>query len=263
MLFSGYPFTWEGSLRAKQPGGSNINSGEARDFLLSKCAMAMSCTTCHDPHDDNGRASMDALEGPRGNAICTTCHQQYRGVDAVRAHTHHEPAGAGSACLSCHMPRKNMSLDTRLTRYHRIGSPNDPAKVERDRPVECALCHTDKSVRSLVETMESWWGKSFDRAALKELYGGLDENAILATLNTGKAHEQATAIYIAGRSKMLPAVPFLTAQVTHPYPLIRYYVVQALESIFDEPAPIDLNQQNEAIAAATRAWASKKGFALP
>ena len=64
------------------------------------------------------------------------------------------------------MPKKNMGLDYALTRYHRIGSPTDPARVERDRPLECALCHADKSVDALVGTMEPWWGKRYDREAL-------------------------------------------------------------------------------------------------
>ena len=52
------------------------------------------------------------------------------------------------------MPKKNTGLGYQLTRYHRIGSPTDAARVEKDRPLECALCHADKSVASLVSTME-------------------------------------------------------------------------------------------------------------
>ena len=80
-------------------------------------------------------------------------------------------AGAGGRCLGCHMPKKNLSLDNRLGRYHRIASPTETAKVEGDRPLECALCHADKSVESLVATMEAWWHKSYDRARLRALYG--------------------------------------------------------------------------------------------
>ena len=51
VLFSRYPFTWEGGQRrGGKPGGSSITSGEARDFLLGGCARQMSCATCHDPH---------------------------------------------------------------------------------------------------------------------------------------------------------------------------------------------------------------------
>ena len=64
------------------------------------------------------------------------------------------------------MPRKNMGLGYDLTRYHRIGSPDRPGRVERDRPLECALCHVD-SVGELVGSMERWWGKRYDRGALR------------------------------------------------------------------------------------------------
>src|SRR4029077_17329144 len=50
VLFSRYPFTWEGGRRTAGAGGSHINSGEARDFLLRGCAGALACTRCHDPH---------------------------------------------------------------------------------------------------------------------------------------------------------------------------------------------------------------------
>ena len=50
VLFSHYQWTWEGGRRNDAtPGGSNINSGEARDLLLGGCAGALSCVDCHDP----------------------------------------------------------------------------------------------------------------------------------------------------------------------------------------------------------------------
>lgn len=88
---------------------------------------------------------------------------------------------------------KNMTLDTRLGRYHRIGSPTEAAKVEGDRPLECALCHGRESVGNLVDTMESWWGHRYDRAKLTALYGDLDQASLLATLRYGKPHEKAVA----------------------------------------------------------------------
>src|SRR5208283_2979449 len=84
-------------------------------------------------------------------------------------HSHHAPDGAAGACIACHMPKKNMALDGRLTPYHRIGSPTDPLRVLGDRPLECALCHVDKTVAEIVGTMERWWGKAYERAALAPL----------------------------------------------------------------------------------------------
>ena len=78
VLFSRYPFTWEGEARrGGKPGGSSITSGEARDFLLGGCARQMSCATCHDPHAEDRRADLDRLATPAGNAVCVRCHPQY------------------------------------------------------------------------------------------------------------------------------------------------------------------------------------------
>lgn len=258
VLFSRYSFTWEGGLRGRNPGGSNINSGEARDFLLGGCASQMSCTTCHDPHapDEENQRRLAELQGPAGNAICTRCHPQYKTPEALRAHSHHDPAGAGGLCMNCHMVKKNMSLDTQLGRYHRIGSPTDPARVLGDRPLECAVCHTDRSVAALTADMERWYGKSYDRAELQRLYGDLDQNVLTATLQRGKAHEQVVAIALLGRDRRRDALPLLQQQLVHPYPLLRYYVQKALEQITGGPAPagLDLHQDNAKILAAAASW---------
>src|SRR5262249_11718133 len=137
----------------------------------------------------------------------------------------------GGRCMSCHMPRKNMSLDGTLSRYHRIGSPTDPVKVLLDRPLECALCHADKDVGTIARTMETWWGKSYERGALEKLYGSLDANPLLATAERGKPHEQAVAFELLGRARMKAAVPILAGKLTHPYPLVRGYAKRALDAI--------------------------------
>ena len=199
VLFSRYPFTWEGGeRRGPSPGGSSITSGEGRDFLLGGCARQMSCVTCHDPHGADRRADLDRLATPAGNGVCVRCHGQYAAPAALARHAHHDPNGAGASCVGCHMPRKNMGLGYALTRYHRIGLPDDPVRVERDRPIECALCHADKTVADLVSTMERWWGRRYDRAALKTLYGSLEARPLEATLARGKAHEQAVALATLG-----------------------------------------------------------------
>ena len=166
VLFSRYPFTWEGRRAAAgEPGGSPITSGEARDFLLGGCARQMSCTTCHDPHgEDRARRSRSAGDAPPATRSAPAATRSTRRRPRWRAHAHHDPAGAGASCIACHMPRKNMGLGYALTRYHRIGSPDDRARVERDRPLECALCHADKTVAALVGHDGALVGRKYDRA---------------------------------------------------------------------------------------------------
>jgi predicted CXXCH cytochrome family protein len=228
----------------------------------------MTCVDCHDPHAPDNRARMDALDGPSGNRVCIRCHTKYDNVIALEAHAHHRAGGAGAVCMNCHMPRKNMSLDTRLTRYHRVGSPTDRARVEGDRPLECALCHRDQSVGSLVEKMEEWWHKSYDRPALVALYGTLEARPLLVALERGRAHEQAAALGVfrqwaaegaAGQAAVRPLAPSLAAQLTHPYPLLRYYAARALEAALGEPSPVELHQDNDRIRAAAAAWLGRHG----
>jgi hypothetical protein len=150
------------------------------------------------------------------------------------------------------MPRKNMSLDGRLSRYHRIGSPTDSRKVLLDRPIECALCHADKDVGTLVRTMETWWKKSFERGAIERLYGSFDANVLLATAERGKPHEQAVAFQLLGDARMKSAVPVLASQLTHPYPIVRGYAKRALDAIEGAPVPIDIDAADEVIAEQAR-----------
>jgi predicted CXXCH cytochrome family protein len=256
VLFSRYPFTWEGGRRTGDAGGSHISSGEARDFLLGGCGSALACTACHDPHAADQREALGAFDSPAKNDLCVGCHDRLKGRAAQAAHTHHDPSGAGSACLACHMPRKNMGLGYELTRYHRIGSPTDEARVERDRPLECALCHADKSVGELVGAMERFWGKRYDRARLAELYGDLGASPLLATLARGKAHEQATAIHTLGERGVRSALGSIAEQLVNPYPLVRYFARGALEKLAGQPCDVDLDRDDADIEAAARRWLS-------
>jgi predicted CXXCH cytochrome family protein len=230
VLFTRYPWTWEGKRRASPDrGGSVVNSGEARDFLLGGCANALACTACHDPHDATDRAAKDdALATAAGNAVCTRCHGEFSSDAQLRAHAHHDPKGPGGACVACHMPKKNMGLDVRLTRYHRIGSPTDPERVLLDRPLECALCHADKSVESLVSTMERWWNKAYVRDLLTRLYGDLSSPVLLSTLLRGKPHERAVAASVLGETHDRRYAAPIAGELASEYPLIRAFAARAL-----------------------------------
>jgi predicted CXXCH cytochrome family protein len=248
VLFSGYDPTWEGGSRKKGGGGSHINSGEARDLMLGACASKMSCVDCHDPHSPDSTEELRSADAAKQDALCTKCHQSYASADALRAHSHHDPAKDGARCLNCHMPKKNMSLDGNLSRYHRIGSPNDMTKVVSDRPMECALCHVDKSVKELAQTMTKWWKKPYDDGSLERLYGSVDANVVLATAERGKPHEQAVAFQLLGDARVKAAVPVLAGQLTHPYPIVRGYAKRALDAIAGAPIAVDIDAPDDVIA---------------
>jgi predicted CXXCH cytochrome family protein len=259
VLFSGYPWTWEGGARNDEhAGGSNINSGEARDFLLGGCTSAMTCVDCHDPHAPDQKDRLLALEGEAGDRVCLKCHGKYEAAPARALHTHHPAGSAGDRCIGCHMAKKNMSLDLGATRYHRIGSPNDPTRVEKDRPLECAICHADRTVGALVSQMQKWWPRAYDKSKIAALYGGsLDVDPMIETLKHGKPHEQAIAMSVLGEAKRKDAATFLAKQLVNGVPIVRWYAANALSKIFDEPSPIDLHTENAAIEAAARAWLAR------
>ena len=263
VLFSRYPWTWEGGRRNEDAGGSHINSGEGRDFLLGGCASAMTCTACHDPHVPDGSARLRDVESIAGNGICLGCHAKYRGDDALRAHAHHDPRGEAGVCIRCHMPKKNMTLDSKLGRYHRIGSPTDPIRVLRDRPLECALCHADKSTESLVVTMETWWNKRYDRALLRALYGDLGRPNLLPTLASGKPHEQAVALFVFGQRKERAAAALIARQTVNEYPLVREYARAALDAALGRSCAIDLGTDATTIETTARACLTAAGMSAP
>jgi predicted CXXCH cytochrome family protein len=240
VLFTHYPYTWEGGHRHTDPGGSPINSGEARDFLLGGCRTQLDCTKCHDPHSEDSREHLDALAGPAGDAICTGCHRSLDNPVAASAHSHHAPDNAGSHCLNCHMPKKNMGLAYQLTRYHRIGSPTDRERVEHDRPLECALCHTTMNVEQILSTMERWWNKRYSRKNIAHLYGrDLSVDAIQATLVAGLPHEQAVAVSIAAESGRHDLLPLVARVMTNDYPLVRYFAKKSAEQLSGTRISID------------------------
>lgn len=263
VLFSRYPHTWEGGRRADHTGGSTINSGEARDFLLGSCSRAMKCTTCHDPHAQDDREALHALATPAGNRVCTPCHAKLSTAPALARHSHHDPTQAGGSCVACHMPRKNTGLGFELTRYHRIGSPTDTRRVQGDRPLECALCHPDRSVDSLVTTMERWWRRSYERSALRRLYGDdLAVSPLVATLARGLPHEQTVAIAVLGASGDRRHAPALVEQLGNPLPLTRYYAREALARLLGERPPLDMSLEGAELVAAGRAWLVQRQRAL-
>jgi predicted CXXCH cytochrome family protein len=260
VLFSQYPFTWEGGDRRRNPGGSTTNSGEARDFLLGGCSTAMTCTTCHDPHGEDDKQRLATLFTPPGNRVCTKCHDSLASDSALQQHAHHAPGGAGAVCANCHMPKKNMGLAYEFTAYHRIGSPTDEARVLGDRPLECTLCHADRSVDQITRTMEKWWNKRYDRARLSKLYGAdLRKNPVRLTLALGKPHEQALAADIAVRHQLPDTTEGIVELLQSPYPLVRYFARHSLELRFGEALPLDMSLDGAQLVHQAQLWRAARG----
>jgi hypothetical protein len=106
-----------------------------------------------------------------------------------------------------------------------------------------------------VATMETWWGKHYDRDKLKKLYGDdLSVNVMRATLSLGKPHEQAVAIAVFGERKENDAVAALVPMLAHEYPLVRYFAQRALQQITGDPVAIDVGAPAAIVRRAADAW---------
>jgi predicted CXXCH cytochrome family protein len=222
----------------------------------------MACTACHDPHATDEKAHLAELGTPAGNRVCIGCHAGLGSEAGLAAHSHHDPKGAGGSCIACHMPKKNLSLETGLTRYHRIGSPTDPLRVYNDRPLECATCHADKSVTFLTGAMERWWHKSYDGDQLTTLYGDGSANVLVATLERGKPHEKAAALAMLGDHPPRDLAMSIGRELANEYPLVREFAALALARAIG-PCSLSLYAAADRLQAEADACLRSAGLPTP
>jgi hypothetical protein len=160
------------------------------------------------------------------------------------------------------MPKKNLSLETGLTRYHRIGSPTDPLRVYNDRPLECATCHADKSVTFLTGAMERWWHKSYDGDQLTTLYGDGSANVLVATLERGKPHEKAAALAMLGDHPPRDLAMSIGRELANEYPLVREFAALALARAIG-PCSLSLYAAADRLQAEADACLRSAGLPTP
>ena len=95
---------------------------------------------------------------------------------------------------------------------------------------------------SLLDDIARLWGKRYDPDALARLYGTLDANVLIATIERGYAHEQATAIGAAGEQRFQPAAAAIARAIDgSPYPLVGYYARAARAAISGRPGISELD----------------------
>ncbi len=255
VLFSRYPFTWEGGQRrGGNPGGSSITSGEARDFLLGGCARQMSCVTCHDPHGEDRRAELDRLATPAGNGVCVRCHAQYAAPAALASAR--APRSERRRRQLRRLPHAAQEHGARL-RAHPLPPHRPPrrsgARRARSSARVRALPHRQDASGSWSPRWSAGGGAGTIARALTALYGSLDARPLPATLERGKAHEQAAALATLGAAHVTAAAPAVARQLVNPFPLVRYYARRALEGLRGQDCAVDLDRPTPEIAAAVRA----------
>lgn len=136
-------------------GAVRVGGREYNGLVASPCyehgegERKMTCLSCHSMHaaDPAGQIAPDRA-GDRG---CTTCHA------VAPSHSHHAAGSAGSACVSCHMPKTSYALLSAV-RSHRIESPSVANSVATGKPNACNLCHVDRSLGWTARWLAEWYG---------------------------------------------------------------------------------------------------------
>ncbi|MFL5303847.1 MAG: cytochrome c3 family protein [Polyangia bacterium] len=140
-------------------GTARLTAYEYQGLLQSPCAMRgpLTCTSCHGMHEGDPRGQLRARFASQGDAMCTGCHQALAAAPALAAHAHHDPAGAGARCVSCHMPRIVYGvLD--VHRSHRIEVPDPGRAAAAGRPDACTGCHVDRTAAWAQVAAARFWG---------------------------------------------------------------------------------------------------------
>jgi predicted CXXCH cytochrome family protein len=252
----------DGAQHTGEPGGaplegaSRLDADEAHELAQSRCNVT--CVACHDPHGGEPNLHGPELPSVRGNSVCTSCHAELRAAKALTAHTHHDAAGNGSACVGCHMPRTAFTQPERLTLRHRIRVPDDEDDVLRERPLTCALCHPDGSARTLLDAIGRFWGKRFDERAVAALYPNLDAPVLDETLRVGRPYEQTVAATILGESGRRRAAEPIARLVSSRNMVARRFALRALETLFGQSIAIETNDDAENVAQAVQEWMRRK-----
>jgi predicted CXXCH cytochrome family protein len=119
----------------------------------------VSCLDCHDSHTGK------TLLSTTNNALCLQCHvaNNTRNAPVVdpKSHSHHQAGSAGNLCINCHMPTTvYMQRDARHD--HGFLRPDPLLTKELSIPNACSRCHTDKSIDSLINTTNTWYGDKME-----------------------------------------------------------------------------------------------------
>ncbi len=185
-----------------EDGTARLTAYEYQGLLQSPCAMrgALTCTSCHGMHDGDPRGQIRARFAARPDDLCTGCHQALAAPAALAAHAHHDPAGEGGRCVSCHMPRIVYGvLD--VHRSHRIELPDPARNASSGRPDACTGCHVDRTAAWAQTAAGRWWGTGRYPAGIPIPDGTAPQEAVLS----GEAIARAVAADALGRAPVRSA----------------------------------------------------------
>ena len=122
--------------RVDATGRANELIYDGLSFLLSRCATEgeLTCASCHAPHGSPYRSQLKSHA--RGNELCARCHAEE--AEGLLSHGRHDPSGAGSGCIGCHMPFRSIERGHGAITDHTIGIPGPELRGA------CVACHTGR-----------------------------------------------------------------------------------------------------------------------
>jgi Flp pilus assembly protein TadD len=193
-------------------------------FLQSKMyAHGVTCSDCHNPHTGKVRAV--------GNTLCASCHLPTKYDTA--SHHRHEPAGAGAACVGCHMPAATyMVIDPRHD--HSLRVPRPDLSVTLGTPNACTGCHTNRPASWAAAQVKAWYGhepQGYQRFAAAFAAGAPDQENQLRGIAEGGAQPpivRATALADLDASSSQATLDALARSARDPNALVRLGALQAL-----------------------------------
>ena len=191
-------------------------------------AGTMGCLTCHQMHGSDPNDQLN--EAGLTEKACTECHP---GEAAnVEAHTHHAPDSMGSRCYNCHMPHTTIGL-LGLIRAHRVDSPSAAVSAWSGRPNACNLCHLDKTLTEVGESLTQWYG----HGPPPEMVDDLDAALSVALLLRGDAAQRGTAAWHMGWGPAMEAsgdhwqARYLAELLVDPYAAVRSIAYDAIRKM--------------------------------
>jgi predicted CXXCH cytochrome family protein len=138
-------------------GTAHKNRMQGNDFVQS--VMYSRGVMCFDCHDVHGTKNYAQLRKPV-NTICLDCHgpgsRNGPRETTLKEHTHHKYGSAGSECVTCHMPKIEVTIPGVFVSAHTFNFIT-PAMTDKYKiPNPCTTCHTDKTSAWAGETIRHW-----------------------------------------------------------------------------------------------------------
>jgi predicted CXXCH cytochrome family protein len=145
-------------------GTARKNRVQGNTFLQSAMYHAgLQCTTCHDSHGSRHRSM--TVKSAETNALCLTCHKFGKRPGPRRArtladHTHHDPLGAGSRCIECHMPKTGANAVAGEARNHSFDFLSPAESIQSGVPNSCNGCHAERSPQWALAAVRKWYPRT-------------------------------------------------------------------------------------------------------